>query len=245
MKIRYFYLYYGTGALPNFGSAFGQLIHLLTFTVYLMNKDWYPSQEAKRRLFLQNFVDKIDDATKQMELPVDTFKEARTAAQAELSLFVLRDRAQKALNTAHSNLATQADLTSTAVRASVKQIKNTMNVPAEVLDLLEVNTSVARPAERVAAEAPVLKVKMDGVHPVIACVKHGYDAVQLWCCRTGEQGFTLLATVTHLPYSDNRPNVDPAVAEQRDYYAYYMKRNEVVSAQGATYTLLVPGGSHA
>ncbi len=91
----------------------------------------------------------------------------------------------------------------------------------------------------------MLKPKMDGIHPSIGGRKNGFDALEIWCCRTGEKGFTRLATVTHLPYFDNRPNVDPAVAEQRDYYAYYLKKNEVVGSQSPTYTLLVPAGSHA
>ena len=207
--------------------------------------DWYPSREAERRLFLQNFVDTIDDATTLMGLPKDTFKVAADAAQAELDAFTTRDAAQKVLDTAQTKLNGQEKLTSTAVRAGVKQIKNTMNVSKEVLDLLEVSSSTEKPTERVAAEAPVLKVKMSGIHPSIGCVKSGFDAVEIWCCRTGEKEFTRLATVTHFPYFDNRPNGQPAVAEQRDYYAYYLKKNEVASAQGATYTLLVPGGAHA
>ena len=210
-----------------------------------MNKDWYPSREAERRLFLQNFVDNIDDATTLLKQAAGTYKEAADAAQAELDTYVARDAAQKVFDTAQRNLVAQEALTSTAVRAGVKQIKNTMNVPLEVLDLLEVNTSPAKPAERMAAGAPQLKPKMEGVHPVIGGVKNGYDALQICCCRTGEKEFSLLATVTHLPYYDNRLNRDPAVAEQRDYYAYYLKKNAVASVQGATYTLLVPGGSHA
>ena len=115
----------------------------------------------------------------------------------------------------------------------------------EVLYLLELNTTTSDVAGRVAAEPPALKLKMDGIHPSIGGRKNGFDALQIWCCRTGEKEFSLLATVTHLPYFDNRPNVNTAVAEQRDYYAYYLKKNEVVGAQSATYTLLVPSGSHA
>ncbi|MBF9222362.1 hypothetical protein [Hymenobacter ruricola] len=207
--------------------------------------DWYPRREAERRLFLQNFVDNIADATTLLKQPAGTYQEAADAAQAELDLFGLRDAAQKAFDTAQRNLVAQETLTSTAVRAGVKQIKNTMNVPPEVLDLLEVSTTPAKPTERVAAEAPVLKVKMEGVHPSVGCLKKGFDAVEIWGCRTGEKEFTRLTTVTHLPYYDNRPNVDPAVAEQRDYYAYYLRKNVVVGSQGATYSLLVPGGSHA
>ena len=210
-----------------------------------MPTDWYPSREAERRLFLQNFVDTIDDAADLMKAPKGTYDAAKTAAQAELDAFGVRDNAQKVVDTAQTTLNDQEKLTGEAVRAAVKQIKNTMNVPKEVLDLLEVSPTASKAADRVGAEAPVLKVKMDGIHPSIGCVKHGFDAVEIWCCRADEKEATRLATVTHLPYFDNRPNAVPAQAEQRDYYAFFLKKNAVASAQGATAHLLVPGGAHA
>ena len=85
------------------------------------------------------------------------------------------------------------------MRAGVKQIKNTMNVPQDVLDLLELTTPTTDTAATVAAQAPVLKVKMDGVHPSVGGVKNGFDAIEIHCCRTGEKAFAHLATVTHLP----------------------------------------------
>lgn len=210
-----------------------------------MVKDWYPAREADRRLFLQNFVEHLADATTLMKLPAGTFQAAADAAQAELDLFVVRDAAQKALDTAQSKLSAQEQLTSTAVRAGVKQIKNTLNVPQDVLDLLELTSATSDTAATVAAQAPVLKVKMDGIHPSIGCVKSGFDAVEIWSQRDGEKDATRLATVTHLPYFDNRPNAVPAQAEQRSYYAYFLKKNEVASGQSATAALLVPGGAHA
>ena len=69
-----------------------------------MNQDWYPHREAERRLFLQNFVDHIDEGTTLMKLPTNTFKKATDAAQAELDIFGIRDAAQKALGTAQRKL---------------------------------------------------------------------------------------------------------------------------------------------
>ena len=91
-----------------------------------------------------------------------------------------------------------------------------MNVPQDVLDLLELTTPTTDTAATVAAQAPVLKVKMDGIHPSVGGVKNSFDTIEIHCCRTGEKAFAHLATVTHLPYFDNRPNVDLAVAKQRD-----------------------------
>ncbi len=210
-----------------------------------MPTDWYPSREAERRLFLQNFVANIADATTLLKLPKDAFKRADDAAQAELAAFEQRDAARKELDTAQKGLNEQDVATSEAVRAAAKQIKGTIDVPQAVLDLLELNTTGGGSTARPGTDSPVLKVQMDGIHPSIGCVKHGFDAVEIWCCRADEKEATRLATVTHLPYFDNRPNAVPAQAEQRDYYAFYLKKNEVASAQGATAHLLVPGGAHA
>ena len=209
-----------------------------------MPTGWYPSREADRRLFLQNFVDNIADATTLMKLPAGTFKKAIDAVQLGLDAFGSRDAAQKAFDTAQGNLMQQEALMAVAVRAGVKQIKNTMNVPKEVLDLLEVTTTTGNPATRVSAEAPVLKVKIDGIHPSIGCVKSGFDAVELWSQRGEEKEFARLATVTHLPYFDNRPNAILTQAEQRNYYAYFLKKNKVMGSQSATVLLLVPSGAH-
>lgn len=210
-----------------------------------MAQDWYPSRDAARRLFLQNFVANIDKATELMGLPKETFKNATHAVEQELESFGLRDDALKGYDTAQRRLVEQAVLTAAAVRTGVKQIKGTMNLPAQVLDLLELNTVVTDPSTHVGAEAPVLKVKMDGIHPSIGCIKSGFDAVELWSQRGEEKEFTRLATVTHLPYFDNRPNTTTAQAEQRNYHAYFMKKNAVASSQSATAQLLVPGGAHA
>jgi len=38
-----------------------------------MPLDWYPSREAERRLFLQNFVDNIADATTLLKQPAGPY----------------------------------------------------------------------------------------------------------------------------------------------------------------------------
>ena len=210
-----------------------------------MTKDWYPHREAERWFYLQNFVANTADATALLKLPAAAFKAATDAAQAELDAFDQRDSARKALDTAQTVLNTQDTATEAAVRAAAKQIKGTMNVPQEVLDLLELNPPAGGSPARPGADGPVLKAAMDGIHPSIGCAKHGFDAVEIWCQRAPEPEPTRLATVTHLPYFDNRPNAAPAQAEQRNYFAYYLLKNEVASAQSATTALLVPGGTHA
>ena len=107
-----------------------------------MPTDWYPSREAERRLFLQNFVDAIDKATGLLNAPKGTFDAAKAAAQAELDAFGTRDDAQKAVDTAQTALNAQEKLTSEAVRnlrtmvdfASVPQNAKAMIVTSTIQD---------------------------------------------------------------------------------------------------------------
>ena len=110
----------------------------------------------------------IADAITLLKQPAGTYKDAAVAAQAKLDAFEQRDAARKAADTAQAALNAQEDLTAAAVRAGAKQIKGLMDVPQEVLDLLELNAAATDTAGRVGAEAPVLKVKMDGIHPSIS-----------------------------------------------------------------------------
>ena len=90
-----------------------------------MPTDWYPSREAERRLFLQNFVDTIDDAADLMKAPKGTYDAAKAAAQAELDAFGVRDNAQKVVDTAQTTLNDQEKLTGEAVRAATRHYRRT------------------------------------------------------------------------------------------------------------------------
>ena len=57
------------------------------------------------------------------------------------------------------------------MRAGAKQIKNTMNVPQKARDLLELTMPTTDTAATMAAQAPVLKAKMDGIHPSLEAWK--------------------------------------------------------------------------
>ncbi len=209
-----------------------------------MHPDPYPNTEDALRLFLKNAVDHIDKAEVLMEVPKGTFAPMKEACQALLDAFDERDNTRTAAATAEAKLKIRAKLTSTTARAGIQQIKKSPTVTIEVLDLLQLNTPDIDPQARVDAQTPLLKTKMDGIHPTVGCLKHGYDAIEISSCRGGETEFTHLATVTHLPYFDNRPNLDPALPEERHYKGSYLNKNVVVSAEGPVVTLLVPKGGH-
>ena len=203
-----------------------------------------PTREAELRVFLQNVVDVTAEVETDMGVPEGTYQPMKDAAQTELDAFAARDKAHTAADTADKDLKTAIKTSGKTLRGSLKQIKNTLNVPTSVLDLLKINASASKSQDKVKAEVPLLKPKMKGIQPAVTGYMYGYDAMELWCCRADENEHTLLETITHLPYYDTRENVVVDRPENRSYFGRYMKRNLVVSGQGPTVDLTVPGGPH-
>ncbi len=202
------------------------------------------SREADRRLYLQHLVDVTDEIEIEMKVPKGTYAPMKEGAQSELDAYDARDKTRTTAETASKELKTQAKKSGLIVRGTVKEIKNTVGVPASVLKLVQSKTTTGKPQNSVKAEVPLLKPKMKGIQPIVTGAMYGYDALELWCCRANETEHTLLETITHLPYYDTRPNVVPDQPENRSYFGRYMKRNVVVSSQGPTVDLTVPGGPH-
>jgi hypothetical protein len=124
-----------------------------------MSKDWYPTREAARRLFLQNFVTNIVYATTLLKLPANTYQAAANAAQAELDAFAARDAARKVADTAQAALLAQSEASAITIRANMEKLRTMTNVPQEVIDLLGLNTPLA---DAEAHTSPsVLKVSMN------------------------------------------------------------------------------------
>ena len=66
----------------------------------------------------------------------------------------------------------------------------------------------------------------------MAFTKHGRSGIRLYGRRSPEATFTDLGIFTTSPARDRRPNLQPAQAEHREYYAWYVSHDEPVGAQG-------------
>ena len=201
--------------------------------------DWYPSQDAKLFSFLTNFVATIDEACAKLNVPAATFEAAEASATAWLSNYAARQAAQKTLDTALASFQKQAPDTEKNLRAAAKQIKGIMNVPDDVLALLELTSSADASLTRVAAQAPALAASVELGIVVLKYKKLGHQAVLLYSCRTGEDAFTLLGTYTLNRIEDNRPNRVAGQPEQRQYYAIYMDKDQPNGGQSPTVSVVV------
>lgn len=202
-------------------------------------RDWYPSQDSKRAVFLENFVANMDKACGMLGVPTSTYAEAMAAARAWLAAYSQRQEAERDFNNALLLFQKQAAATDKNVRAAAKQIKGIMNVPSEVLTMLELTIGGDAPTARVAAQAPRLGVSVELGTVVLKYRKLGHQALLLYSCRTGEDAFTLLGTYTLNRIEDTRPNRVPGQPEQRQYYAVYMDKDQPTGSQSGTVSVVV------
>jgi hypothetical protein len=204
-----------------------------------MKRDWYPNQDAKRAAFLENYVANMDKACGLLNISASIFADSLTAAHAWLAAYENRVAMQKKLDTATRAFQKQARTTDQTVRAAAKQIKGIMDVPTEVLNLLELVGSGEAAIARVDAQAPRLSVSVELGTVLLKYRKLGHQALLLYSCRTGEDAFTLLGTYTLNRIEDTRPNLVPGQPEQRQYYAIYMDKDQPTGGQSGTVSVVV------
>lgn len=205
------------------------------------NKDWYPNEEAKTILFAENYVKNIDAATLKAGLPANTFAASKQAAQNYLDNHQLLADAEKTLAGLRTTVEGNAATMSHDIRAVAKQLKNSIGTPPEVLEMLELLGSGEDATQRVAAEAPQLRLAetVEGVE--IKYTKYGHQGIELFSCRTGETTFASLGRFTQNRVMDARPLLAPGRPETRQYYAVYLDKDQPVGKRSATASLPVGG----
>ena len=86
---------------------------------------------------------------------------------------------------------------------------------------------------------PILEGSTVGETAVVNFELNGTDGLQLRSRRGSETEFTFLATDTHPPYDDTRPNLDPALPEKREYIGYYILDDEIIGQPSDVLTITV------
>ena len=133
--------------------------------------------------------------------------------------------------TGHENAETAANL---PLRALVRRVKVSPSTTPDLLTLLGIDTTPDTATARVDAEKPALKLAQGPGRIEISFVKHGRGGIRLFGKRGPETTFSEVGTYTTSPALDRRPNLLPAQAEHREYYAWYVERDEPVGEQGDT-----------
>ena len=98
----------------------------------------------------------------------------------------------------------------------------------------------ADPATDLENIKPSLTSKLVGENIIIRFDKQRMDGIKLYSKRSGETAFEYLATDTSSPYEDNRPKLNPAMPEERQYYAFYFLDDGQVGQQSDIIKVTAP-----
>jgi hypothetical protein len=103
---------------------------------------------------------------------------------------------------------------------------------------LQIISSGVDAQSKVGGLSPELSVTVEGGLITIKFKKSGHAGVRIYCKRGNETEFTFLAVDTSSPYVDNRPNLNGAATERREYYAFFFDKDEQVGEASSIVTIV-------
>ena len=68
---------------------------------------------------------------------------------------------------------------------------------------------------------PQITAKTSGHLVILKYKKNGSNGIRIYCKRGNETDYSFLALSTVSPFTDDRPNLQTAVPEKREYYCYF------------------------
>ncbi|MBY0426098.1 MAG: hypothetical protein K2Q22_10710 [Cytophagales bacterium] len=87
-------------------------------------------------------------------------------------------------------------------------------------------------------DKPTLVTKKVGGVIQIKYVKGTADGIYLFSRRGSETEFSSLGVVTKTTYKDDRPNLIPGQPEKREYYAWFMKKDQKIGQESDTVSIV-------
>lgn len=97
----------------------------------------------------------------------------------------------------------------------------------------------AESAEKLAVEKPALIITKNGGALQVKYKRGDADGLRLFCKRTGESEFSLLAVINKPVYEDIRPNKVTGQPETREYLAYYMQNDKQIGQSSDTISIVI------
>jgi len=86
---------------------------------------------------------------------------------------------------------------------------------------------------------PVLKANIEADYPVLKCQKNSTDGWKVYSRVNGDGQFQLVGVSTTGKFIDARPKVDSQKSESREYYLFYMLKDEVVGQKSNVVELVL------
>ena len=202
-----------------------------------MIEDWFPHDDEGRESWCNNFMAEADAVAAALGIAKEEVAPLRQQAQDWLAAYDKVKKGKKDLAAAVKEQDEALKTLNDPLRKFVRQVKASPKATPQLLEDLRVVGAHSDPTARVDAAKPAL-----GLHQGANCIeidftKHGHQGIILYGRRGTETAFAEVGRFSSKPAKDRRPNLLPGQAEHREYYAWYMERDEPVGSQGDTATI--------
>lgn len=189
--------------------------------------DFLPRRQSDLDAWEANFTAKVSAVATTLAVPAATVTAVTTSITAHRLAYANAVKGRADAQALNEKNALQEKQTATSVRALVKQLKASPAFTTDMGKSLGIEGGTDAAILKV-EEKPTLITEMRGGEIVIKFKKHGFDGIKLYSKRGTESAFTFLAIDTVSPYNDSRPNLVPGTPEKREYYAYFLDKDDAV-----------------
>lgn len=121
------------------------------------------------------------------------------------------------------------------IRLIIRRIKSSLNYTGSIGKNLGIEVTKEAPK----LNAPKVALTFSGTQPILNYRKGKAHGVRIFSRRGNETDFQFLDIDTKSPYVDKRPNLQPGVPEQRQYYAVYFIDDESVGQQSSIVSIIL------
>ena len=201
--------------------------------------DYLPHQDGALNSFEDTFKLQLPVIAAKLGIPAEEANAVINVITDHQSAFADMNVKKKASNSAVEKNASAKAAAVSEIRRISQRVKSTSGYTDEIGKELGIVGSEDTGVDFTSIK-PTLKFSIVGGSVVLSFNKQHTDGVKIYSKRSGETGFTFLAVDTASPYEDNRPKVNPALPEERQYYAYYFYNDQQVGQQSDILTVVAP-----
>lgn len=204
-----------------------------------MKTDFIPKRDGDLDSFEENFINKLELHASALELD---------AADVTASKAIITEHrtAYSGMNSKRNDSKSATELNflkkknaNVEIRRMAKKVKASRSYTKAIGDDLGIIGSLQITPEKKDMK-PVLKAGFNGQEVVIKYRKDGTDGIRLYSRRGDEKEFQFLGIETVSRCTDNRPKIDPAIPEQREYCAIYLVNYLEVGHRSDVMKVVVP-----
>lgn len=187
-------------------------------------QDFFPSKDSDLREWLGTFKTNFPTVATQLGLSATEISEIEQITNIFIDDIDAQAQQEQELKAAIETKNGNREDKLPIFRAAIANLKNRRNYQKSMGELLGV---VSRPKPKLDYDTLQPKPKLQTVanEVKITFVRGNTHGVNIYCRRGNETNFTLMVRSYSSPYVDNRPNLNGASSERREYYLRYMRGN--------------------